>query len=991
MRRQAAQHTTYRGIARVMALILIFLGGLTLPAEADDHPLPPGLKAREVNPLRGEDLEKALTPLEQVLASIEDPGFLNPDQHADARDPSRSAQRAYVAGREAFLDGRSFDAIPRLITATRLAPREPAFNELLAKVYAATGSSVAAQRYARQAIASEPDRRSALLLLLRLSADTNDHQQTLAVARRIEQLLDASDSPDPAARIIRSRVLGQSLIKQEYLAAAIEALDLYLNPPDLPGRNGADTNIARTLLAQSVPTRIAIGNMHLKLDQPAAAREAYERALGENTRIHNLENRLLPNLILADLRLEDPRTARDRLIDRLNQHPDDEQLIKLAGYLFSAGAGDDLLLDRLRKAYERSGQSDTMAIALAEALPDDEARRLLMEHIAAHPNARTVIAYTITQVLLAQGMDKADSNDIDRALELTIDLVDRTSDLREPLAWVPEAQRERLVITDRLATLTTRNTRQQAIAHHLRGLLLAPMPGRLPEADTAWQAAIETDPTYAPARATRAGILITRGELDEAERLLADVDPLTTPGLAARAAQIRMARQQYASALNLLDRAEESGLADTELDLIRGQILIRTDRVEEAETLLLRALEQEPESEQLYRALFTLYEKQRQTDAKTANTKWINLMRQILKAMPTSVTARIKLAQWHATRRQSERAEIILEDLLIQHPDNHLVFRAMLDLLAQQKKLEQGNERIDLRLAGAPDDTQTLKEALRFYQRTGQQDRYAATAEQILVLSPPSAQRTMELSRLYIQTDQQDKLDGLVADAIEFIEPHRPYGLAMHILIGTDRLDDAEQTARRAASLFPDHADAIHYQHYLILWTNGHEEPSMAALERTLQANPDHAPAANSLGYALVLRHEQIDRAIDLIERAVQQDPNNGSYLDSLGWAYYKAGRFGLATAWLGRAVAQPDGEYPLLHEHLGDALYRANRADQARRAWQTALDNFRAGSWSGDPELDNIEQRLTDKIEAVDRGETPEVAPIAEQHSDPALPAPTP
>ncbi len=91
-----------------------------------------------------------------------------------------------------------------------------------------------------------------------------------------------------------------------------------------------------------------------------------------------------------------------------------------------------------------------------------------------------------------------------------------------------------------------------------------------------------------------------------------------------------------------------------------------------------------------------------------------------------------------------------------------------------------------------------------------------------------------------------------------------------------------------------------------------------------------------------------------MIRKASQLAPDDASITDSLGWAVYKRGRIKEAIEILTRA-AKGDPAQAEIHEHLGDALYRAGNRFEARYAWSAALVTAE----------DEVATRLKAKIES--------------------------
>ena len=132
-------------------------------------------------------------------------------------------------------------------------------------------------------------------------------------------------------------------------------------------------------------------------------------------------------------------------------------------------------------------------------------------------------------------------------------------------------------------------------------------------------------------------------------------------------------------------------------------------------------------------------------------------------------------------------------------------------------------------------------------------------------------------------------------------------------------------------------------------------------LGQALALAPDEPLILNFLGYAKLERGEDLDAAEAMIRKASALAPDDASITDSLGWAVYKRGRTKEAIEILSRA-AKGDPTQAEIHEHLGDALYKAGNKFEARYAWSAALVTAE----------DEVASRLKAKIET---GLTPATA----------------
>lgn len=179
----------------------------------------------------------------------------------------------------------------------------------------------------------------------------------------------------------------------------------------------------------------------------------------------------------------------------------------------------------------------------------------------------------------------------------------------------------------------------------------------------------------------------------------------------------------------------------------------------------------------------------------------------------------------------------------------------------------------------------------------------------------------------------------------------------------------------------------------------GRDDLADEMYRRVLELDPTNPWACNDYGYRLAERGERLAEAEVLLEHAYAQLPDRHSVIDSLGWLRYRRGelldvvdeagalvREGAVTL-LTRAVdlAGEEASAEAL-EHLGDALWQVGRNDEARSAWNRALDAARedaqAAAAPGVPDVlkQRVETRLRSvqaRIDALAQGKPPPVAKV--------------
>jgi tetratricopeptide (TPR) repeat protein len=105
-------------------------------------------------------------------------------------------------------------------------------------------------------------------------------------------------------------------------------------------------------------------------------------------------------------------------------------------------------------------------------------------------------------------------------------------------------------------------------------------------------------------------------------------------------------------------------------------------------------------------------------------------------------------------------------------------------------------------------------------------------------------------------------------------------------------------------------------------------------MQKVLEIDPQHPQALNYVGYTWAEHDMRLDEAEKYVKKAVELMPGNGYIIDSLGWVYYKQGRFDDAVAALTQATVASAAD-ATIWEHLGDALTKAGKAEEATKAYE--------------------------------------------------------
>ncbi len=392
-----------------------------------------------------------------------------------------------------------------------------------------------------------------------------------------------------------------------------------------------------------------------------------------------------------------------------------------------------------------------------------------------------------------------------------------------------------------------------------------------------------------------------------------------------------------------------------------------------------------------------------------AARRWDTAIEATTRALPPGgALAAAQAARWHAVAFE-----------LMRHADAAGTAGPVLAALdrARASGLEPPEQIVRARLALLA-RTGDLEALHRFIDEAPLGPDSALVAAQALL----GADRVSEALRLL--ADLAITGDGVYEDMLsEWARLAGAAGSADDVAAMLERLDARGQTRRAAEVLVelfapgqPDaeptpERDRADVAYTVALIASVFERDDVAAEVHRLALSHDagHAWAANDLGYGLAERGESLDEAERLLEMAHAALPDEPSVLDSLGWVRYKLGvledqagedarvREGAVTLLLRAAHTEEGAENATILSHLGDAMWRLGRRDEALKSWESAEAILRARA----RELAMTEQanpRVVDRVNrevgevrrrvnAARAGEEPEIAPIAAEPEPPPDP----
>jgi tetratricopeptide (TPR) repeat protein len=155
------------------------------------------------------------------------------------------------------------------------------------------------------------------------------------------------------------------------------------------------------------------------------------------------------------------------------------------------------------------------------------------------------------------------------------------------------------------------------------------------------------------------------------------------------------------------------------------------------------------------------------------------------------------------------------------------------------------------------------------------------------------------------------------------------------LLRDAKQYQEAFDVLGRALEKLPNHPDLL-YDYAMAAEKIGRVDVLEASLKKLILVKPDHAQAYNALGYTLADRTARYDEAKKYLDQALKLLPEDAYILDSMGWLQYRTKDYPQSISTLRRAFSlRPD---PEIAAHLGEVLWVSGEKTEAQKVWDGAL-----------------------------------------------------
>ena len=581
------------------------------------------------------------------------------------------------------------------------------------------------------------------------------------------------------------------------------------------------------------------------------------------------------------------------------------------------------VLDRGIEANPEEPRIPTMKITLLESMgKTDEVEVELLRLVERFPDTQEYVT-TLSRFYIQNSR----IDDAEKALENHIKINDEDADPKLALVAFKLRHRSKEEAIELVQGYMEKEPSRSEFYTALAQLHL--FTGDRAEAIETLEGAINSDPRSVGAIEARnllVGIYLQDGDVDTAKKILEevlDIEPENSPALLARARLSLAATQiregiadlrvilkndpESTEALKLLAQAQEyNGSTDLaldnykklmaietpDLDVLAGaaRLSIQAEQYQDAENYIRQALEQDADNAGLVTNLIRLLVIKEDWDSASAFAERL-IASEDSRALGHYLQSGLELRQ-----EQFDAAIGSLTKSLEAEPKAVESLTALAQLKFEKESPEQAIEFVGNHCEANSDMSACYHILGTLEARTGDFDAAESSLQRAIALNDKQLVSYRQLGKVYGAKQQLDKVEAIVRQGVEATgDQGLKFDLA-NFFYQLERYDDA-------ADVYVE----------------------------MIEQNPDALSAKNNLAmiYAEFLNNEENMQAANSLISDLQ-DSENPAYLDTVGWVLYLSGEYGRAVTYLQAAVDKMDSS-PLLHYHLGMALYKNGDLERAR------------------------------------------------------------
>ncbi len=526
---------------------------------------------------------------------------------------------------------------------------------------------------------------------------------------------------------------------------------------------------------------------------------------------------------------------------------------------------------------------------------------------------------------------------------------------------------------------------------------------RFPNAEKQFQSAIALAPQDANPRGTLANFYLSQGQADKAEQTLRDAKAalkdnpagyrllgdfyLSRGEIDKAAAEFSSlytehpkdfaVGKSYAQVLILQNKLDEAtkvndqvlastSSRDTDALVMRGEILNKQNKSQDAVNLLAGVVKDAPESAMAHYELGIAYaglanwgqaeaewrtagrlrpntvEPQRALAAlaeRNGNTALLtDASEALMRIEPSSAEGYL----FHSTARfaanDAAGGEKDIKKAIEVAPSSPAAYVMLGQLRLRQNRLDEAEKLLEQAQAGAPADGAALAGLVTIdLQRKDLAKALRRAQDQIARVPNNSGFYTL-LGQLELRNQDPAKSEAALQKAIDLDKNNvNAFMLLANVQVSKGSVQQAIDNYSNALKSNPRDV-RLYVSLGGIYETQNQWQQAEDAYRKALQVQPDYPVAANNLAYLMMTHGENPNVAFSLAQTARKGLPNLPNSADTLGFAYYNTGVYSAAADLFQQAI-KADPKNPTYHYHLGMAYEKQANYPLAKKQLEETLE----------------------------------------------------
>jgi len=431
--------------------------------------------------------------------------------------------------------------------------------------------------------------------------------------------------------------------------------------------------------------------------------------------------------------------------------------------------------------------------------------------------------------------------------------------------------------------------------------------GRIDEAIETVRSVLESQPENYDYYFNLGSLLSAKGNYEEALKVYDDLEERfgLVEEIAMQRQMIYLELDKPEEALNEANKLIEINPEEIRYYGMKAEILDQTGKKAEARQLYVEMLELDPDNGLVLLALYEMAEE----DGKREDAE--NYLSSAFRSTDLGIDVKVNILL-NLMTNPGESPEYLFklsDDLVAAHPENAKAYAIRGDLYNNFNRREEARTQFQKAVEIDPNRPPIWQEILVISSAMNDFDTMLSESERALEYFP-------QLPVFYLFNGIALQQKGETKAAVEILEAGK------NLVI-----DNNELLAQFYASL----GDAHH--------TLKNHQKSDESYDRALKYNPANVIVLNNYAYYLSLREKDLEKAETMAKKANDFSPNQASFQDTYAWVLYKRGNYQNALFWIKEALKNGGSEDPDVLDHHGDILWKLDRKDDAKTAWQMALD----------------------------------------------------